>query len=44
MDSETASQSIGKIAHIPGVQYLFTAHNGYTNDFNNAIQGWTLNK
>ncbi len=43
MDSEAASQSIGKIVRIPGVQYLFTAHNGYTDDFDNAIKDWPLN-
>ncbi len=43
MDSETACQSIGEIAHIPGVHYLFTAHNGYTNDFDSAFNYWNLN-
>jgi glyoxylase-like metal-dependent hydrolase (beta-lactamase superfamily II) len=43
MDSETASKSIGKIVRIPGVQYLFTAHNGYTDDFNYAVRDWLLN-
>jgi len=43
MDSETAARSIGKIIRIPGVQYLFTAHNGYTDDFKNAIKDWPLN-
>jgi len=43
MDSETASESIAKIVRIPGVQYLFTAHNGYTNDFNYAVRDWLLN-
>lgn len=42
MDSETASQSIGKIVKIPGVQYLFTAHNGYTNDFKRAGEYWSI--
>ena len=38
MDTETASQSIRKIMHIPGVKYIFTAHNGYTDVFNNEIK------
>ena len=37
MDPNTASQSIGKISRIPGVHYLFTAHHGYTDDFNHAF-------
>ena len=43
MDSETAIHSIGKIVHIQGVQYIFTAHNGFTNNFTNAIKDWPLN-
>jgi hydroxyacylglutathione hydrolase len=43
MDSETAFHSIGKIIEIPGVQYIFTAHNGFTNNFTNAIKDWPLN-
>jgi len=44
MDSETATQSIGKIIRIPGVHYIFTAHNGYIDNFNNAIKDWPLNQ
>jgi len=44
MDSETAIQSIGKIARIPGVHYMFTAHNGITNNFTNAIKDWPLSE
>jgi glyoxylase-like metal-dependent hydrolase (beta-lactamase superfamily II) len=40
MDTETATQSIGKIARIPKVHYIFTAHNGYTVNFNSAIKDW----
>lgn len=43
MDSETASHSIGKIVQIPGVHYLFTAHNGYTHDFEKARKSWPVN-
>lgn len=42
MDTETATQSIGKIIRIPGVKSIFTAHNGYTNDFPNATHDWPL--
>lgn len=44
MDTETAAQSIGKIIQIPGVHYIFTAHNGYIDNFNNAIKDWPLNQ
>jgi glyoxylase-like metal-dependent hydrolase (beta-lactamase superfamily II) len=40
MDTKTASQSIGKISHIPGVHYIFTAHNGYSDNFNEAVREW----
>jgi hydroxyacylglutathione hydrolase len=43
MDTKTATQSIGKIIRIPRVHYIFTAHNGYTDNFNNAIKDWPLN-
>lgn len=43
VDSEKAAQSIGKIVRIPGVHYLFTAHNGYSDNFQNAIKDWPLN-
>ncbi len=42
MDTETATQSIGKIIRIPGVRFIFTAHNGFTNDFANATHDWPL--
>jgi glyoxylase-like metal-dependent hydrolase (beta-lactamase superfamily II) len=44
MDTETATHSIGKIVRIPGVQYIFTAHNGFANNFTNAIKDWPLNE
>jgi glyoxylase-like metal-dependent hydrolase (beta-lactamase superfamily II) len=42
MDSKTSTQSIGKIIRIPGVRYMFTAHNGYTDNFKNATKDWPL--
>jgi glyoxylase-like metal-dependent hydrolase (beta-lactamase superfamily II) len=44
MDTEKATQSIAKIIHIPGVHYLFTAHNGYTDNFNSATKDWPLDR
>lgn len=38
MDTETAAQSIGKIIRIPGVKYIFTAHNGYSGNFADAVK------
>ena len=43
MDTETAIQSINKIIHIPGVRYIFTAHNGFTDNWNDAIKDWNGN-
>ena len=42
MNSETAALSIGKITRIPGVRYMFTAHNGYTHNFNDAVKDWSI--
>lgn len=36
-DMPTAIQSFHKIAHLPTVEYVFTAHTGYTNDYKNAV-------
>jgi glyoxylase-like metal-dependent hydrolase (beta-lactamase superfamily II) len=44
MDTEKATQSIAKIIRIPGVRYLFTAHNGYTDNFNSATKDWPLDR
>jgi glyoxylase-like metal-dependent hydrolase (beta-lactamase superfamily II) len=44
MDLQTMSSSIGKICHIPGVRYIFTAHNGFTDNFNKATKDWLLNR
>jgi len=40
MDSELQGKSIRKLACIAGVEYLFTAHYGYTDDFNGAMGRW----
>jgi glyoxylase-like metal-dependent hydrolase (beta-lactamase superfamily II) len=40
MDSKIAHESILKITHLPGTQYIFTAHYGYTNDYNTAVKDW----
>jgi hydroxyacylglutathione hydrolase len=38
MDSKEAKESIGKITNLPGVQYIFTAHYGYTSDYQYAVK------
>jgi len=44
MDTKIATQSIGNIIRIPGVRYMFTAHNGYTGNFADAVKDWSLNQ
>jgi len=34
MDSEMAAKSMEKLTNLPNVKYIFTAHHGYTNDYN----------
>lgn len=40
MDSKVARESIGKITNLPGTEYIFTAHYGYTADYQNAVKDW----
>ena len=40
LDHEMASKSISKITNLPNVEYLFTAHFGYTSDYKNAVSDW----
>ena len=40
MDTKTAIKSIGKITQIPEVEYIFSAHYGYSNDYKNAVNDW----
>ena len=40
MDSKEAKESIRKITNLPGVQYIFTAHYGYTADYQFAVKSW----
>jgi glyoxylase-like metal-dependent hydrolase (beta-lactamase superfamily II) len=36
-DMKQAIKSFDKIKHLLGVEYIFTAHNGFTNDYKNAV-------
>lgn len=40
MDSETQRRSLRKLADLPAVKYIFTAHYGLTDDYQNAFGGW----
>jgi hydroxyacylglutathione hydrolase len=40
MDHEMATKSISKITNLPNVEYIFTAHFGYTNSYKNAVKDW----
>ena len=40
MDSKTAAESMGLITNIPTAEYIFTAHYGFTNDYQKAVKDW----
>jgi hydroxyacylglutathione hydrolase len=40
LDHEMANKSISKITKLSGVEYMFSAHHGYTNDYMNAVKDW----
>jgi len=40
MDTETQKRSICRLAGLENVQWLFTAHSGYTKDFAGAMKAW----
>ncbi|MEE8340988.1 MAG: MBL fold metallo-hydrolase [Candidatus Neomarinimicrobiota bacterium] len=40
MDTETATESIGRITELIGVEYIFSAHYGYSDDYQNAVKDW----
>jgi hydroxyacylglutathione hydrolase len=40
MDSKEAKESIRKIINLPGVDYIFTAHYGFTGDYKTAVSDW----
>jgi len=40
LDHEMATKSISKITNLPNVEYIFTAHFGFTNDYKNAVKDW----
>lgn len=40
MDTETAIKSMEIITKIPNIEYIFTAHHGYSNDYKKAVSSW----
>ncbi len=40
LDHEMATKSISKITKLPNVEYIFTAHFGFTNNYKNAVNDW----
>jgi len=40
LNHEMANKSITKITKLPNVEYIFSAHHGYTNDYKNAVKDW----
>ncbi len=40
MDTPTEVVSIGKLAKLQGVEAVFTAHHGFTKDFQGAFAAW----
>ncbi len=40
IDTKLQSKSLKKLALLTGVEYIFTAHYGYTNEFTQAFKNW----
>jgi glyoxylase-like metal-dependent hydrolase (beta-lactamase superfamily II) len=40
MDHEAALKAVALITRIPEAQYIFTAHCGYTDNYQSAVKGW----
>jgi len=40
MDTKTDRKSIDRLSHLEGVEYIFTAHHGVSNDFEAAFKDW----
>lgn len=40
MDTQTQQKSLENLADLPGVEYLFTAHYGFTDEFQRAFGNW----
>jgi hydroxyacylglutathione hydrolase len=40
MNLPLATKSFDKIAHLSGIEYIFTAHTGLSNNYSLAVSGW----
>lgn len=40
MDTETEKKSIHKLAGLKGLTYIFTSHDGFSDNFDEALSGW----
>jgi len=40
MDHKTAVKAVSIITQLQGVKYIFTAHTGYTDDYQKAVKDW----
>lgn len=40
MDSDAQGKSISMLANLSGIRYIFTAHYGYTDNFQDALSSW----
>jgi len=40
MDTQIQQKSLEKLADLPGVEYLFTAHYGFTDEFQRVFENW----
>lgn len=40
MDSDMQQQAMQKLANLPGVRFVFTAHYGFTDDYESAFAKW----
>ena len=40
MDTKADRKSIDRLSHLQGVEYIFTAHHGFTENFEEAFKEW----
>lgn len=40
MDSEEAAKSMEKLTNLPHAHYIFTAHHGYSENYEDAVSNW----
>jgi hydroxyacylglutathione hydrolase len=40
MDTQMALKSMSKLTNLPNVEFIFTAHHGFSNNYKDAVSGW----